>query len=71
VIVAAVFFVAEVGCSLALIGRELCKAPEGYEDERGFYTVHKAAVKYGVPDSTKARRTRSRLNWVMHRTPAH
>jgi hypothetical protein len=67
-IVAAGFFVAGVGCSLALIIRELRKAPEGYEDEHGFYTVRNGAVKYGVPDSMKARRTRSSLNWAMHRT---
>jgi hypothetical protein len=67
-IVAAGFFVAGVGCSLALIIRELRKAPEGYEDEHGFHTVRNGAVKYGVPDSIKARRTRSRLNWAMHRT---
>ncbi len=67
-IVAACFFVAGVGCSLALIIRELRKAPEGYEDEHGFYTVRNGAVKYGVPDSMKARRTRSSLNWAMHRT---
>ena len=48
-IVAAGFFVAGVGCSLALIIRELRKAPEGYEDEHGFYTARKGAVKYGVP----------------------
>jgi hypothetical protein len=67
-IVAAGFFVAGVGCSLALIIRELRKAPEVYEDEHGFYTVRNGAVKYGVPDSMKARRTRSSLNWAMHRT---
>src|SRR5205814_6663838 len=67
-IVAAGFFVAGVGCSLALIIRELRKAPEGYEDEHGFHTVRKGAVKYGVPDSMKARSTRGRLNWAMHRT---
>jgi hypothetical protein len=67
-IVAAGFVVAGVGCSLALIIRELRKAPEGYEDEHGFHTVRNGAVKYGVPDSMKARRTRSSLNWAMHRT---
>ena len=67
-IVAAGFFVAGVGCSLALIIRELRKAPEGYEDEHGFHTVRNGAVKYGVPDSMKARRTRSSLNWAMRRT---
>jgi hypothetical protein len=63
-IVAAGFLVAGVGCSLALIIQELRKAPEGYEDEHGFYTVRKGAAKYGVPDSMKARRTRSSLNWA-------
>jgi len=67
-ILAAAFVVAGVGCSLALIIRELRKAPEGYEDEHGFHTVRNGAVKYGVPDWMKARRTRSRLNWAMHRT---
>src|SRR5436190_24032319 len=68
-IVAAGFFVAGVGSSPALIIRELRKAPEVYEDEHGFYTVRNGAVKYGVPDSMKARRTRSSsLNWAMHRT---
>jgi hypothetical protein len=67
-IVAAGFFVAGVGCSLALIIRELRKAPEVYEDEHGFYTVRNGAVKYGVPDSMKARRTRRSLNWAMNRT---
>jgi hypothetical protein len=41
-IVAAGFFVAGVGCSLALIIRELRKAPGGYEDEDGFYTARKS-----------------------------
>jgi hypothetical protein len=67
-IVAAGFFVAGVGCSLALIIRELRKAPEGYEDEHGFHIVGNGAVKYGVPDSMKARRTPSSLNGAMHRT---
>jgi len=67
-IVAAGFFVAGVVCSLALIIRVLRKAPEGYEDEHGFHAVGNGAVKYGVPDSMKTRRTRSSLNWAMHRT---
>jgi hypothetical protein len=68
-IVAAGFFVTGVVCSLALIIRELRKAPEGYEDEHGFYTVRKGAVKYGVPGSMKARRTRSSLNWACTARP--
>ena len=68
-IVAAGFFVAGVGCSLALIIRELRKAPEGYEDEHGFYTVRNGAVKYGVPDSMKSRRTRSSPNWACTARP--
>ena len=68
-IVAAGFFVAGVGCSLALIIRELRKAPEGYEDEHGFYTVRNVAVKYGVPDSMKSRRTRSSPNWACTARP--
>ena len=67
-IVAAGFVVAGVGCSLALIIRELRKAPEGYEYEHGFHTVGNGAVKYGVRDWMKARRIRSSLNWAMHRT---
>jgi hypothetical protein len=40
-IVAAALLLAGAG-SLALIGRELRKAPEGYEDDHGFHTVHNA-----------------------------
>ena len=38
-IVAAALLLAGAG-SLALIARELRKAPEGYEDDHGFHTVH-------------------------------
>ena len=65
-IVAAGFFLAGVGCALALIIYELRNAPEGYEDEHGFYTVGNGAAKHGVPDSMKRRRTH--LHWAMHRT---
>jgi hypothetical protein len=50
-IVAAGLLVAGVG-SLALIIRELCKAPEGYEDKHGFHTV-----RWGAGGTSKARRT--------------
>ena len=40
IIVAAALLLAGAG-SLALIARELRKAPEGYEDDHGFHTVYK------------------------------
>ena len=48
---AAGLLVAGVGF-IALIIRELRKAPEAYEDEHGFYTVRKRAVEYGAPNPT-------------------
>jgi len=50
VIVAVVLLVAGIG-SLALVTLELCKAPEGYEDERGFHAVRRGKVAYGVAGS--------------------
>ena len=69
---AAGLFIAGVG-SLALIIRELRKAPEGYEGERGFYTVHKGAVENRLLDTKikKVHTTRRSLRWPAHRSPAH
>lgn len=39
-IVAVALLLAGAGASLALIARELRKAPEGYEDDHGFHIVH-------------------------------
>ena len=39
-IVAAALLLAGAGASLALIARQLRKAPEGYEDDYGFHTIH-------------------------------
>ena len=49
-IVAASLFVAGMG-SLGLVMLELRKAPEGYENERGFHAVRKGTVRSGVLDS--------------------
>ena len=49
-IVAAGLLVAGMG-SLALVTLELRKAPEGYEDERGFHAVRMGTLGQGVRGS--------------------
>ena len=54
--------------SLALIARELGKAPEGYEDDRGFHTVHEdkgdRIDRAKTATSTTANTHRSRIRHV-------
>jgi len=71
-LVTASLLVAGIG-SMALILRELRKAPEGYEDEHGFRVVSKRAVESGVPGSvtTKTRGTRSSRHRLMPHALAH
>jgi hypothetical protein len=71
-LVTAGLIVAGIG-SLALILRELRKAPEGYEDEHCFRIVSKKAVRSGVPGSvtTKTRGTHTSRHRPMRHAPAH
>ena len=61
-IVAANLLVVGVG-SLALIILELRKAPEGYEDERGFHAMRKGAVGYGVSALKISRNVCTNRRW--------
>jgi len=71
-IIAAGLFVVVV-VPVALVIRELRKAPEGYEDEHGFYSVHKGPVENRLSDTSikKAPKTPRSLHWPMHHRPAH
>ena len=53
---------------LALIARELRKAPEGYEDEHGFRIVSRGTAGSAV---SKTRGTRSSQHRAMRHVPAH
>ena len=71
-LVIAGLLVAGIG-SVALILRELRKAPEGYEDEHGLHIVSGGTAGSGVSRSatTKTRGTRSSRHRPMRRVTAH
>ena len=71
-LVTAGLLVAGIG-SMALILRELRKAPEGYEDEHGFRVVLQESGRVGCPriGDNEELRTRSSRHRLMPHAPAH
>ena len=67
--VAANLLVVGVG-SVALIILELRKAPEGYEDERGFHAVRKGAMGYSVSAPKISRSVCKNPRWHRRICPA-
>ena len=56
--------------SLALVILELRKAPQGYEDERGFHAVRKGAMGYSVPAPKISRSVCRNRRWHRRIGPA-
>ena len=68
-IVAAGLLVAGMS-ALALVILELRKAPQGYEDERGFHAVRKGAMGYSVPAPKISRSVCGNRRWHRRICPA-
>jgi len=56
--------------SLALVILELRKAPQGYEDERGFHAGRKDAMGYSVPAPKISRSVCRNRRWHRRICPA-